>query len=127
MHPRMVPMPFDAVGAVLLHLVNSSISLRCTPILENSLVQPIHKTSDPPIHSNFQPISIVPEVSKAVEQTVHQKLCNYLAKIAFPQLSTVFGIVNRLKPPDIHIRPYPIRQRPGRVIPPSPTVANVLM
>ena len=61
----MVRMSFDAIGTVLLHLVNSSISLSDVPqSWKHSLVHPIHKTGDPTNPSNFRPISIVPEVSK---------------------------------------------------------------
>ena len=78
---RMVRLSFDAIGTVLLHLVNSSISLSDIPqSWKHSLVHPIHKTGDPSNPSNFRPISIVPVVSKIVERAVHQQLYNYLAQ-----------------------------------------------
>ena len=78
---RMVRMSFDAIGTVLLHLVNSSISLSEVPqSWKHSLVHPIHKTGDPSDPSNFRPISIVPVVSKIVERAVHQQLYNYLSQ-----------------------------------------------
>ena len=78
---RMVRMSFDAIGPVLLHLVNSSISLTEVPqSWKHSLVHPIHKTGDPSNPSNFRPISIVPVVSKIVERAVHQQLYSYLAQ-----------------------------------------------
>ena len=77
----MIRMSFDAIGAVLLHLVNSSISLSDVPLSwKHSLVHPIHKTGDPSNPSNFRPISIVPVVSKIVERAVHQQLYNYLTQ-----------------------------------------------
>ena len=76
---RMVRMSLDAIGTVLLHLVNSSISLSDVPqSWKHSLVHPIHKTGDPSNPSNFRPISIVPVVSNIVERAVHQQLYNYL-------------------------------------------------
>ena len=78
---RMVRMSFDAIGEVLLHLVNSSISLSDIPqSWKHSLVHPIHKTGDPSNPSNFRPISIVPVISKIVERAVHQQLYSYLAQ-----------------------------------------------
>ena len=78
---RMVRMSFDAIGTVLLHLVNSSISLSEVPqSWKHSLVHPIHKTGDPSNPSNFRPISIVPVVSKIVERAVHQQLYSYLTQ-----------------------------------------------
>ena len=78
---RMVRMSFDAIGPVLLHLVNSSLSLSDVPqSWKHSLVHPIHKTGNPSNPSNFRPISIVPVVSKIVERAVHQQLYNYLAQ-----------------------------------------------
>ena len=78
---RMVRMSFDAIGSVLLHLVNSSISLSEVPqSWKHSLVHPIHKAGDPSNPCNFRPISIVPVVSKIVERAVHQQLYNYLAE-----------------------------------------------
>ena len=78
---RMIRMSFDAIGGVLLHLVNSSISLSDVPqSWKHSIVHPIHKNGDPSNPSNFRPISIVPVISKIVERAVHQQLYNYLAK-----------------------------------------------
>ena len=77
----MVRMSFDAIGPVLLHLVNSSISLSGVPqSWKHSVIHPIHKTGNPSNPSNFRPISIVPVVSKIVERAVHQQLYNYLAE-----------------------------------------------
>ena len=78
---RMVRMSFDAIGDVLLHLVNSSISLSDVPqSWKHSLVHPIHKAGDPSNPSNFRPISIVPVISKIVERAIHQQLYDYLTQ-----------------------------------------------
>ena len=71
---------FEAIGTVLLHLVNSSISLSEVPdSWKHSLVFPIHKSGDQSNPSNFRPISIVPVIAKIVERAVHQQLYNYLS------------------------------------------------
>ena len=71
---------FEAIGTVLLHLVNSSISLSEVPdSWKHSLVFPIHKSGTASNPSNFRPISIVPVISKIVERAVHQQLYGYLS------------------------------------------------
>ena len=65
---------------MLLHLVNSSISLSEVPeSWKHSLVFPIHKSGNASNPSNFRPISIVPVISKIVERAVHQQLYGYLS------------------------------------------------
>ena len=76
----LVRLSFEAIGTVLLHLVNSSISLSEVPdSWKHSLVFPIHKSGDPSNPSNFRPISIVPVIAKIVERAVHQQLYGYLS------------------------------------------------
>ena len=71
---------FEAIGTVLLHLVNSSISLSEVPeSWKHSLIFPIHKSGNASNPSNFRPISIVPVISKIVERAVHQQLYGYLS------------------------------------------------
>ena len=71
---------FDAVGEVLLHLVNSSIIQSEVPqSWKHSLVHPILKSGDPTNPSNYRPISIVPVIAKVVERAVHQQLYTYLS------------------------------------------------
>ena len=77
---HLVRLSFEAVGTVLLHLINSSISLSEVPdSWKHSLVFPIHKSGDPSDSSNFRPISIVPVIAKIVERAVHQQLYSYLS------------------------------------------------
>ena len=97
----LIRLSFEAIGTVLLHLVNSSISLSEVPISwKHSLVFPIHKSGDPSNPSNFRPISIVPAIAKIVERAVHQQLYNYLSMnhLLSPAHSTVFGRVILPKP-----------------------------
>ena len=76
----LIRLSFEAIGTVLLHLLNSSISLSDVPdSWKHSLVFPIHKSGDPSNPSNFRPISIVPAISKIVERAVHQQLYSYLS------------------------------------------------
>ena len=72
---------FDAIGEVILHLVNSSITQSDVPqSWKHSLVHPILKSGDPCDPSNFRPISIVPVIAKIVERAVHQQLYSYLSE-----------------------------------------------
>ena len=76
----LVRLSFEAIGTVLLHLVNSSITLSEVPdSWKHSLVFPIRKSGDPSNQSNFRPISIVPVIAKIVERAVHQQLYGYLS------------------------------------------------
>ena len=77
---RLVRLSFDAIGAILLHLVNSSLSFSEVPLSwKHSLVFPIFKTGDFTDPSNYRPISIVPTIAKIVERAVHQQLYCYLS------------------------------------------------
>ena len=77
---RLVRLSFDAIGAILLHLVNSSLSLSEVPLSwKHSLVFPIFKSGDAADPSNYRPISIVPTIAKIVERAVHQQLYGYLS------------------------------------------------
>ena len=70
---RLVRLSFDAIGPILLHLVNSSLSLsEVPPSWKHSLVFPIFKSGDHSDPSNYRPISIVPTVTKIVERAVQQ-------------------------------------------------------
>ena len=77
---RLVRLSFDVIGAILLHLVNSSLSLSEVPLSwKHSLVFPIFKAGDFTDPSNYRPISIVPTIAKIVERAVHQQLYSYLS------------------------------------------------
>ena len=76
----MVRMSFEAIGQVLLHLLNSSISTSEVPLSwKHSLVHPIFKSGDSTSPSNYRPISIVPVIAKILERAVHQQLYSYLS------------------------------------------------
>ena len=77
---RLMLLSFDAIGAMLLHLVNSSLSLsEISPSSKHSLILPIYTFGDRSYPSNYRPISIVPTIAKAVECAVHQQLYDYLS------------------------------------------------
>ena len=99
---QMIRTCFDAVGWVLLHLVNSSITQSDVPeSWKHSLVHPIHKSGNHSDPSNFRPISIVPVIAKIVERAVHQQLYStptYLKTTSSLPVSTVSGLVTRPKP-----------------------------
>ena len=76
-----VRLSFNAIGPIILHLVNASLTLSEIPDLwKHSLVSPIFKSGDHTKPSNYRPISIVPVVSKIVERAVHQQLYEYLSE-----------------------------------------------
>ena len=77
---RLVCLSFDAIGSILLHLVNSSLSLsEVPPSWKHSLVCPIFKSGDHSNPSNYSPIAIVSTVAKIVERAVQQQLYGYLS------------------------------------------------
>ena len=68
-----------AVGPLILHLINSSISTLSFPDLwKVAIVTPIHKSGDPKNPGNFRPISILPALSKILEKVVCSQLTSYL-------------------------------------------------
>ena len=68
-----------AVGPLILHLVNSSISTLTFPdSWKVAIVTPIHKSGDQKHPGNFRPISILPSLSKILEKVVCSQLTSYL-------------------------------------------------
>ena len=68
-----------AVGPLILHLVNSSISTLTFPdSWKVAIVTPIHKSGDQKNPGNFRPISILPALSKILEKVVCSQLTSYL-------------------------------------------------
>ena len=68
-----------AVGPLILHLVNSSISSLTFPdSWKVAIVTPIHKSGDQQNPGNFRPISILPALSKILEKVVCSQLTSYL-------------------------------------------------
>ena len=68
-----------AVGPLILHLVNSSISTLTFPdSWKVAIVTPIHKSGDQKLPGNFRPISILPALSKILEIVVCSQLTSYL-------------------------------------------------
>ena len=76
---HMIRMSFDAVGIVILHLINSSLTLSEVPSSwKHSLVFPAYKSGESTEAVNYRPISIVPVITKIVERAVHQQVYRYL-------------------------------------------------
>ena len=68
-----------AVGPLILHLINSSISTLTFPdSWKVAIVTPIHKSGDLKNPGNFRPISILPTLSKILEKVVCSQLTSYL-------------------------------------------------
>ena len=77
---RLLKLCFDAIGDVILFIVNSCLAASDFPdIWKHSLVFPIFKSGDPTNPSNFRPISIIPAIAKLVERVVHRQLYGYLS------------------------------------------------
>ena len=68
-----------AVGPLILHLVNFSISTLTFPdSWKVAIVTPIHKSGDQKHPGNFRPISILPSLSKILEKVVCSQRTSYL-------------------------------------------------
>ena len=68
----MFRMCFSTIGEVILHSVNSSITLSDVHLSwKHSLVHPSLKSGDLSNPSNLVPISMVPVIAKIVDRAVH--------------------------------------------------------
>ena len=77
---RVIKASFDAIGDILLHIINTCLSNSDFPDQwKHSIVHPIYKSGDPSNPSNFRPISIVPVLGKIVERVVQRQLYYYLS------------------------------------------------
>ena len=77
---RTLKLGFNAVGHVLLHIINLCLTTNDIPDRwKHSRVIPIYKSGDPSDPSNFRPISILPVISKIVERVVQRQLYYYLS------------------------------------------------
>ena len=71
---------FDAIGPVLLHIVNTCLTTCDFPdSWKHSMVHPIFKSGDPTVISNYRPISIVPAMAKVVQRLVQRQLSAYMS------------------------------------------------
>ena len=76
---RILLLCFDAIGPVLLHVVNTCLTSCDFPdSWKHSLVHPVFKSGDPTLVSNYRPISIVPIMAKIVERVVQRQLSAYM-------------------------------------------------
>ena len=77
---RTLLLSFEAIGPMLLHVVNVCLSTCDYPdSRKHSLVHRIFKSGDHYLVSNYRPISIVPTIAKVVEGLVHQRLSAYMS------------------------------------------------
>ena len=77
---RVIKASFDAIGDILLHMINTCLVLADFPDpWKHSIVHPIFKSGDTSDPSNFRPISIVPVLAKIVERVVQRQLYYYLS------------------------------------------------
>ena len=77
---RILILCFDAIGTILLHIVNTCLTSCDFPeAWKHSLVHPIFKSGDPTMTSNYRPISIVPIMTKIVERVMQRQLFAYMS------------------------------------------------
>ena len=77
---RMLKAGFPAIGGVILHIINTSITKSDIPdSWKHSTVRPLFKSGNPSDLANFRPIFLVPVVMKVIERIVHQQLYIYLS------------------------------------------------
>ena len=77
---RILVLCFDAIGPILLHVVNTCLTSCDIPdSWKHSLVHPIFKSGDPDLVCNYRPISIVPAIAKVVECLVQRQLSSYMS------------------------------------------------
>ena len=73
-------MSFSVIGPVLLHVVNSCLSMNDIPASwKHAQIHPILKSGDPNNPANYRPISILPVIAKVVEKVVQRQLQHYLS------------------------------------------------
>ena len=69
----------DFITSPLTILINKSINESIFPSsLKFAIVTPVHKSGDPQEVSNYQPISILPAISKVMEKIVSEQLITHL-------------------------------------------------
>ena len=77
---RIFKMSFNAIGPVLLHIVNACLVKGDIPAAwKHALIHPILKSGDPHSPANYRPISILPVITKVVEKVVQCQLQYYLS------------------------------------------------
>ena len=78
---RILKLCFDAIGHVLLHIINTCLtSCEFPASWKHSVIHPIHKSGSLSETSNFRPISIVPAFPKVIEKVVQRQLYTYMAE-----------------------------------------------
>ncbi|XP_052756195.1 uncharacterized protein LOC128201897 [Galleria mellonella] len=75
LHPIM-----DELVSIITHIINFSLDTCSFPELwKKAYIIPVPKTSNPSTLTDFRPISILPALSKLLEQIVHKQLSVYLS------------------------------------------------
>ena len=71
----------NEISKPMAFIINKSLSLGIVPDLwKISKVTPLYKSDSKSDFSNYRPISVLPCLSKVLEQVVHRQLSNYLEK-----------------------------------------------
>ena len=79
--PNLLKDVVNEISKPLAFIINKSLSSGLVPDLwKISKVTPLYKSDSKSDFSNYRPISVLPCLSKVLEQVVHRQLSNYLEK-----------------------------------------------
>ena len=79
--PNLLKDVANEISKPLTFIINKSLSSGIVPDLRKILkVRPLYKSDSKSDFSNYRPISVLPCLSKVLEQVVHRQLSNYLEK-----------------------------------------------
>ena len=79
--PNLLKDVANEISKPLTFIINKSLSSGIVPDLRKILkVRPLYKSDSKSDFSNYRPISVLPCLSKVLEQVVHRQLSNHLEK-----------------------------------------------
>ena len=78
---KLLKMIINEIAPVLSHIFNRSLLSGIVPLqLKIAKVNPIFKSGDNQIFSNYRPISILPSISKILEKIMYTRLFDFVTK-----------------------------------------------
>ena len=91
-------MIINEIATVLSHIFNRSLLTGIVPSqLKIAKVNPIFKSGDNQVFSNYRPISILPSISKILEKIMYNRLFDFVTKMKFLVLiNMVLGLTDQL-------------------------------
>ena len=76
--PNMLKDCSEEISGPLASIINLSLNTHTVPTLwKSAKISPVFKSGNPDLVENYRPISILPILSKLLEQTVHDRLYNF--------------------------------------------------